>query len=119
MRDPAKASRQPNLFPKFPGFASDTGFRSTLVIDSALERGIAAAAFQKLARTGNRETLIRDSVEHVLAELARLKEGALTDVALCAVPPELVQLLDADPIPHHGRRSKQPSRGRTYTRPPY
>ena len=104
---PAKASRQPNLFPRFPGFSPDAGFHSTLVLDSVLQGGIAATTFQTLASKGNREALIRDSVEHFLAELSRLKERSQTDVALCAVPPELVQLLDADPIPRHGRRSRQ------------
>ncbi len=37
---PAKESRQPNLFPKFPGFKSDDGFRSELNLDSSLERQI-------------------------------------------------------------------------------
>src|SRR5688572_532587 len=37
---PAKPSRQPNLFPRFPGFRSDYGFHSTLTLESLLEREI-------------------------------------------------------------------------------
>ena len=32
----AKPSSQLNLFPKFPGFRADSGFQSTLVLDSRL-----------------------------------------------------------------------------------
>ena len=37
---PAKESRQPNLFPRFPGFNSDCAFHSELLFDSTLERQI-------------------------------------------------------------------------------
>src|SRR5688572_3795653 len=37
---PAKKSNQPNLFPKFPGFRTDTAFKSELVFDSSLQRVI-------------------------------------------------------------------------------
>ena len=42
---PAKQSRQPYLFPKFPGFNLDGGFRSELVLDSQLQRTIPQREF--------------------------------------------------------------------------
>jgi len=37
---PPKPSRQPNLFPRFPGFSEDHTFRATVVLDSRLQRAI-------------------------------------------------------------------------------
>src|SRR3954465_11836528 len=36
----AKSSRQPNLFPRFPGFTADLGFLSELVTEAQLQRAI-------------------------------------------------------------------------------
>src|SRR5437016_2740793 len=43
----AKASNQPNLFPRFPGFGSDSPFDSTLVFDSRLERQLSTRDLPK------------------------------------------------------------------------
>src|ERR1039457_3455906 len=44
--DSIKESHQPNLFPRFPGFSDEAGFRSSLVMDDGLCRD-----FQKRAIT--------------------------------------------------------------------
>src|SRR5436309_9320759 len=35
---PAKNSRQPNLFPSFPGFNPNTSFRASVIMDQQLQR---------------------------------------------------------------------------------
>ena len=37
---PAKPSKQPNLFPEFPGFGPDVSFRSSLILEPRLQRTV-------------------------------------------------------------------------------
>src|SRR5436305_1018366 len=52
---PAKQSRQPNLFPKFPGFNNEAGFRSELYFDSSLERQINSREIEAIAALAVRD----------------------------------------------------------------
>ena len=99
---PAKASRQPNLFPKFPGFRPDDGFHSTLVLDPVLEREIAVRTFDRLERSQDANQIVREAVQLFLAEFEYLKEHTPVDVLLCAVPPHLAKLIDPDARPKGG-----------------
>src|SRR5919202_1549207 len=47
---PAKTSKQPNLFPKFPGCGPNIGFRASLVMDDRLQRSIPQRAFDAVSR---------------------------------------------------------------------
>src|SRR5690242_5005777 len=46
---PAKPNRQPNLFPRFPGFTAALGFLSELVTESQLQRSLARRTIQQVA----------------------------------------------------------------------
>jgi hypothetical protein len=69
---PAKESRQPHLFPRFPGFNSDTGFRSTLVMEPRLQRTIPEREFVLLARASDPAWIVREAVAMFHAELEHL-----------------------------------------------
>src|SRR5262249_15716493 len=45
----AKPSRQPNLFPRFPGFSADLGFLSELVTEDQLQRTLPRRAVRELS----------------------------------------------------------------------
>src|SRR5690606_34989751 len=60
---PAKESRQPNLFPYFPGFSRDTAFRSELVLDSAFDREIPQRDIERISRMGDHNTVVNIAVE--------------------------------------------------------
>jgi hypothetical protein len=96
---PAKQSRQPNLFPRFPGFRADAGFCSTLVLESSLQRTLKRSDFESLARAGDVNRIVSGAVDLFLAELRFLKENRVVDVFLCAVPAELIPLMDPDTRP--------------------
>lgn len=100
---PAKKSRQPNLFPRFPGFNQDEAFRSTLVLDSAFNREISQRDVERLTRASDHNAIVTAAVERYVAEMQFLKEKGAPDVFLCAVPPEIEALMDPALRPE-GRR---------------
>jgi hypothetical protein len=88
----AKKSNQPNLFPKFPGFRSDNGFRSTLLLDSGLERVIPNKEFQKLENIDDINKRIEVAVELFQEGFTYLKDKANPDVFICAIPQTQLEL---------------------------
>lgn len=87
---PAKTSRQPNLFPKFPGFRTDTGYQSTLNLSSRLLRTIPQRQFDELAQKTDHNRVVREAVDLFFAEFTYLTETVKPDVLICAVPQALL-----------------------------
>jgi hypothetical protein len=85
-------SKQPNLRPHFPGFRSDVGFKSTLVLDTALQRTLPSDYFDELWKTGDANAIVTGSVEAYLNQFAYLFEHERVDVVLAAVPQQLEDL---------------------------
>ena len=96
---PAKQSAHPTLFPKFPGFQADVAFRSTLVLDPTLERAVSDDVFTELLKGDNANDIVRQAVELVVREFEYLKDNSPANVLICAVPPQLVTLMDPDKRP--------------------
>ncbi len=99
---PAKESSHPTLFPRFPGFREDVAFRSTLILDSTLERTLSDDVFTELLKGDNADEIVRQAVHFVVDALKYLKENSPANVLICAVPPQLVTLLDPDQRPGGG-----------------
>jgi len=91
---PAKKSRQPNLFPKFPGFSPEVGFRSKLTLDASLNRTIPSKEFDDLKRENSSNDFIRKAVDRCVAEFDYLSSSTGVDVFVCAVPPQVAELMD-------------------------
>lgn len=88
----AKESPHPYLFPAFPGFSVDSGFRSKLVFADRLERTIRERDVIGLARA-DRAELVEAAVELFLGEIRHLVETANPSVVICALPWSLLDLL--------------------------
>lgn len=90
----AKESRQPNLFPKFPGFNADSAFCSELVFDSTLERQIPSDQISSILSVSvpseRKVVAARVLVEHVRS----LLEKKPPDVIVLALPQELLDSLE-------------------------
>ncbi|MFJ6944171.1 hypothetical protein ACISU4_05865 [Streptomyces wuyuanensis] len=84
----AKDSRLGRLFVPFPGFDTGTGFRSTLVWDSRLERPIRDRDLQRVAGLNPRDA-VKAAVQLYAAELDVLDEEPGCDVVLIARPENL------------------------------
>jgi hypothetical protein len=103
----AKESKQPNLFPRFPGFSPDCGFRSTLVLDPRLHRTIPQKFFDQLR--ADSDALIRDSAARFHDEFTGIVENATPDVLVCALPIHLIEALDQQTGPSARSRSEPSS----------
>jgi hypothetical protein len=92
-----KGSHQKNLFPRWPGFAEDHGFMSTLVFDDRSERVLSQQALRSL-RKHALAARVPALVDLFMAELASLVDDGRVDVVLCVRPDELldVGLIEVD-----------------------
>jgi hypothetical protein len=82
----AKASKQPNLFPRFPGFGEDSMLQADLVSDPSLHRTVRDKDIQQICAGTNDNTVIREAATMFLDELTALVEKGKADVLVCAVP---------------------------------
>jgi hypothetical protein len=93
----AKKSRQPNLFPHFPGFSRQSAFGVDLILDDQL-RGIVqprSIAARVLAKSDSVDPL-EAAVGLFLDECRYLSESAQPDVLICAPPAELLDALEKE-----------------------
>lgn len=89
---PAKESKQPNLFPKFPGFRPDAAFQSSLVMDSRLQRTISPREFNRLKTVREINYVVTEAANLFYAELEYLAENTNADVLMCAIPQVLLDI---------------------------
>jgi hypothetical protein len=92
---PAKESKQPNLFPKFPGFRPDVAFQSSIIMSERLQRAIKFQEFSDLSTDNNVNRAISTSVDLFIEELNYLTTNTKVDVLICAVPQILLDMTDA------------------------
>ena len=81
----AKVSKQPNLFPAFPGFNVDAAFRSSLVLDDVLCRNLPPTAL-KLLEGVTHDAAVQQAVGLFIEEIRFLAEHHKPHVVVCAIP---------------------------------
>lgn len=91
----AKASRQPNLFPDFPGFGKDSPFRAEFETDSSLTRVLSSRDLRELSLK-NHYAALSGSVDLLSNEVRSISEAGRPSVVIAAIPPELMGLDDDD-----------------------
>lgn len=91
----AKASKQPNLFPRFPGCDSETGLRTELLTPSNLTATLGKADIAGITKLPNLKAKSEAAVELLFSEMKLLIETyPQTSVLVCAVPLELVNAME-------------------------
>jgi hypothetical protein len=92
-RDPinGKDESRPGLFPSFPGFTREVGYRAELILDSRLERPIHQRDLERLDGL-NRRKRAETAVELYLDELNTLVQSGRPDVVICHVPTPLLDI---------------------------
>jgi hypothetical protein len=89
---PAKASRQPNLFPAFPGLAADGALRCEFVTSAEFQRTLPQRELLRLAAIDDANRATRETLAAFLDEMRALAEQNVPpDVVLCALPLELIE----------------------------
>ncbi len=93
----AKASRQPNLFPAFPGFGAESAFRTDFDIDQSLVRALSSREVARLAALSH-YTALAEAEQVLEGEVQAISEKARPDVVIVALPAELVALEDEEEV---------------------
>jgi hypothetical protein len=95
----AKESKQPNLFPRFPGFGDGNDLPAPLFVDPRLHGTVRQRDLDSLFKSSDRNRVVEEAVDMFLSEMRRLTEKASADVLVCAVPEGLIDYMEADPPP--------------------
>jgi hypothetical protein len=93
----AKSSNQPNLFPSFPGFGSETPFDTKFVFDSRIERQISSRDLPKSVDLKGYNQFITDLADSYIKEAESCSERGAS-VIVCALPIEALDLIDPDEV---------------------
>jgi hypothetical protein len=92
---PAKAdSKQPYLFPPFPGFNPDVGFRSTLNVEERHLRSISQNDLDRALRGSWSNKIVADAVALFQDEIEYLAESGTAEVVLVAPPLNLIEAMN-------------------------
>lgn len=102
---PAKKSRQPNLFPRFPGFGPESCFRASLVIEPRLRRSIPQREFDRLSQLSKANLIVDEATRLFITEVEYLGESANVDVIICALPMGLLELIETKRQEELGERT--------------
>lgn len=92
-----KSVDRPGLWPDFPGFTAEVGYRSELVFDDRLQRAIKPRALSKLEGMDPLKR-VGAAVELFVDELQTLAQQGRPDVVICGIPDVLLDF-DAPPEP--------------------
>jgi len=92
----AKTSKQPHLFPRFPGYSEDTSFRSTLVFEDRLSRPLAKKDMADVANIEGIGERVRKLVELFLEEIKYLAQNTPAKVIVCAPPLAAIEAMNVE-----------------------
>jgi hypothetical protein len=91
----AKKSRQPNLFPRFPGFNEGSAFGIRLVLDERLQRTLRATLLEPIIAHANEAKATDDAVTLFLDAAREIcGEGPAPHVIVCAPSSRLLDALE-------------------------
>jgi hypothetical protein len=91
---PAKQSRQPRLFPEFPGTRADGPLHREFTCDREHQRPIPAPQMRRILAGKTQVAVIEEAVAVFLSEIRALADGNVPpQVILCALPADLVAAL--------------------------
>ena len=107
----AKKSRQPNLFPSFPGFGAASPFQADFELASNHVRTFSQRELNRVALLSHYAGLA-DGVALVANEVRAINESGRPDVVIVALPLELVGL-DDDDEGEQGDELKSPTEERS------
>lgn len=93
---PAKPSKRPNLFPRFPGYGDGLSLCADFVLDIKLQRTIPESQFRKLCEQSRSDAVFQELAQLFMTELTDIVEKTTADVLICAFPFILVQFIEQE-----------------------
>lgn len=87
---PAKESKLRNLFVRFPGYNSETCFKSSINFEDRNKRTISEADIRTAIVSEDRNRTIENTVSLYLDSIKYLSNESKVDVIICSVPEEIL-----------------------------
>ncbi|MEO8033636.1 MAG: hypothetical protein ABI837_04340 [Acidobacteriota bacterium] len=87
----AKASKQPNLFPRFPGYGTAGQLSTDIITDTGLQRTLREKDLRILESEKNDNEVVSRTAMLFLEELSAIAEKRKADVLVCAIPFSLLK----------------------------
>jgi len=100
----AKESRQPHLFPTFPGYGEGSNLPAPLVLTGQTQRAIKQIEFDKIAKIADTNSGIRQAVTLFVEEIEYLAQNTSTDIVMCCVPNSLLDYMDVVEVAQDGKK---------------
>jgi hypothetical protein len=91
----SKKSKQPHLFPEFPGFGENDNLPTLVDTSSRRNSTISNKDLEKLLRQEDRNILIREVVTFLVEELRHIDEKTNPDILVCALPEALLERMSS------------------------
>ena len=91
-----KNSKQPYLFPEFPGFGEENNLPAGISIDSRRNAIISNKDIKKLLNNDSENNFIQETVDFLIEELRYIDEKTSPDVLICALPEILLEKIFID-----------------------
>lgn len=91
-----KESKYPNLFPRFPGISANTMFHTEVESEPRMQRRITGRDVERLRSEVNYNEMLVKAADLFIAEARYLTQETDAEVIACAVPQELVKLIDRE-----------------------
>jgi hypothetical protein len=104
---PAKESPLKNLFVRFPGYRSETCFKSSINIEDRNKRTISERDIQKITVCNDRNIVVENAVSLYLDSIKYLADESNVDVVICSVPEEILAFRTME-IPDDGGGEEPP-----------
>jgi hypothetical protein len=101
----AKESKQPNLFPRFPGFGADSPFRCGYVCEARHQQTLLSAEIVRVTGAASPMAAVREAAELFADKVNGLTESGSVDVVICAPPSEMLDAMDPEQ-PKDGQDAK-------------
>lgn len=92
-------TRQPNLFPSFPGFKEDAGFYSRITFGATLCRTLRNSDIEAVRNMPVRYERVNEAVELYYEEIQFLAQNRPVDVVVCVIPEALYKSLTVHEAP--------------------
>ena len=93
----AKDSKQPNLFPCFPGCNADSGLRTVVEVPDDMVRNVSWRELKKVINGNSGDELIRLAVDMFLNEIRYICQNCPgANLVICAIPTELLDAMERE-----------------------
>ncbi len=91
-----KKSKQPYLFPEFPGYGETGSLPTDIDLDSRRNVSISSRDLDKILKNEDRNALVREAVDFLIEELRYIDEKTSPDVLICALPESLLERMELE-----------------------